>query len=64
MFFVRQGRVKKIKSVPFPPPLTMNLLLVLTFLATVLGCYTQVIDITDTNFDQVVKKSDQWVLEL
>ncbi|KAI9307613.1 thioredoxin-like protein [Cunninghamella echinulata] len=37
-----------------------SILLLSTF---ILACYSQVVKVTDTNFDQVVKKSDEWVLE-
>ncbi|CAO3596285.1 unnamed protein product [Absidia cylindrospora] len=32
-------------------------------LAFVFRCCAQVVEVTDTNFDQLVKKTDQWVLE-
>ncbi|KAI8338243.1 thioredoxin-like protein [Chlamydoabsidia padenii] len=41
----------------------MKLLFVLAILTFVLGCYTQVVEVTDTNFDRLVKKNDQWVIE-
>ncbi|ORZ25052.1 thioredoxin-like protein [Absidia repens] len=41
----------------------MKFLSLLILLSFAFGYYAQVIQVTDANFDQLVKKSDQWVVE-
>ncbi|CAO3580191.1 unnamed protein product [Absidia cylindrospora] len=41
----------------------MKFLFFLILLSLVFGYYAQVVQVTDANFDQLVKKPDQWVME-